>query len=445
MGYSFANLLFIAAFFICLNGFSQSKKWTLQECIDYAMNHNITVKQSEINTEIQEENRKSAVGNFLPNLNASADHNYSFGATIGEDNTRSSSNQQSNNYNISTGITIFNGFQNRNRLKRAKLNKEISEYDLEKTKNDISLEISQAYLQILLNKELIKVAQAQVEISKEQLTQVMKQIESGVVPKGEQYKAESALANDEQELINTQNNLELSQLSLAQFLQIPDYENFDVEEIGADFPSQERLHMSPKQIYTSAERNFPEIKGAELKIESAQKEISIAKARYYPSIIGNYSFGSSWFKVFNMPSEDSYFRTLDLRKFHNGGLTLNIPIFNRMQTKSEVNQAKLNKQIVEYELQDQKNKLNKEIIQAHASARLALKAYNATQKAETSLQNAFDYAKKRYNAGALSIYDFDKAKNDLTQAQSKRLQEKYNFLFRLKVLDFYSGVPLSLN
>ena len=446
MNNSFSILFFVLSPLICIKGFSQSKKWTLNQCIQYAMEHNIDIKKAEITTKESEEDRKNAIGDFLPDLNASAGQRYSFGkSSLRPDNTRISGNSRSNNYNISTGITLFNGFQNRNNLKQAKINTKISQYDLEKTKNDLSLNISKAYLQILLNKELVKVAQTKVEISKEQLDVVIKQIESGAEPKGEQYKAESALANDEQGLVSTQNNFELSQLNLAQFLQIPDYENFDVVEVEVDLPSQERLQMSPEQIYALAEETLPEIKGSKLNIENAQKGIEIAKGSYYPTLSASYSFGTRWFKILNQSNPESYFRTLDINKYHSGGLTLKIPIFNRMQTKIGVTKAKLNKQNAEYDLEDQKNKLKKNIVQAHAESRAALKSYEAAQKLKNSSQIAFDYAKKQYDAGALSIYDFDKAKNDFTQAQSKSLQEKYRFLFSLKVLDFYSGSPLNLN
>ena len=446
MNNSFSILFFVLSPLICIKGFSQSKKWTLNQCIQYAMEHNIDIKKAEITTKESEEDRKSAVGNFLPNLNASAGQRYSFGkSSLRPDNTRVSGNSRDNNYNIRTEVTLFNGFKNRNSLKRAKINNRISQYDLEKTKNNLSLNISKAYLQILLNKELGKVAQTKVEISKEQLDVVIKQIESGAAPKGEQYKAESTLANDEQGLVSAQNDFELSKLNLAQFLQIPDYENFDVVEVEADLPSQERLQMSPEQIYALAEESLPEIKGSKLSIESAQKEIEIAKGSYYPSLSADYQFYTQWNKTFNVPNPESYFRTLDINKYHGGGLSLTIPIFNRMQTKIGVVKAKLNKQKAEYDLQDQKDELNKAIVQAHAESRAALKSYEAAQKSKNSSQIAFDYAKKRYDAGALSIYDFDEAKNDFTQAQSKSLREKYNFLFSLKILDFYSGVPLNLN
>ncbi|PID70542.1 MAG: transporter [Flavobacteriales bacterium] len=437
---------------------AQDKKWTLKECVNYALENNLSVQRSAQVTELRKQDVKTAKGDFLPGLSASANHNYNFGSNFNPvTNSRVSTDSRSNSFNVGANWDLFTGLGNKNSLKRAKTELAASNYDLEKMKNDISLNILNAYLEILFNKENLKVAEAQLLISKEQLERTKNLVDAGVQPKGNLLEVEATLANDESQVISAENNVELSLLKLAQILQISS-DNFSIETIDVDIDNINLLYNSSDEVFQKAVASLPEIKSAQLAVESAETQIKIAKSNYYPSLRLSAGMGSVYNHLLrgnddyyitdpNNPTnqilvKNGFFDQMDNNFGQSFGLSLSIPIFNRGQVKASVNKAAINKKISKINLSDEKLKLREVIEQAYVNATTALKEYEAAEKSVKAQETAFEFARERYNLGATNSFDFEQVRNRLVTAQANWIRAKYNYVFRTKLLEFYYGIPI---
>ncbi len=417
------------------------KIWTLQECVDYAIKNNISVKQSELEQQSRTQSITSAKGNFLPNVNATASQSFNFGSSIDATGARVASDFRSNNYSLNSSVVLFDGFANINTLNQSKINLEVQNANLEKMKNDISLNVVNAYLQILFAKEQINIAQLQIEITQKEVDRITQLVNAGVAPKGDLLNINSTLATDEQNLIQAQNTLDISALRLAQLLQLPDT-GVDVEPIVIDTPNASIIGNSSSDIYSKASTSFPEIKAAELTIESANKDIKISQANYYPSLTLSYGLSTVYQHRQGFVDFYPYGDQLDNNLGHFVGLTLNIPLFNRFQYSTAVSKSKINFEQAQYSLESEKIKLRESIQVAYTDAKMASKTFEAAQKAVDANQEAFRYAQERFQVGNFNSYDFNQAKNRFFTAQSQQIRAKYDYTFKLKVLEFYYGIPL---
>jgi len=262
---------------------AQNKVWTLEECVNYAIENNLTVKQSVLDAKTAEENVNTARGNFLPNLSGNASQNYNFGSFIGQDGRRLSRDSRGNSFGLNTGVTIFNGFQNTNIYKQSKLGLETSQLQLDILKDNISLNVVYAYLNVLLNKEGLKITEEQVNLSQKQLDQMQALVDSGVRPRADVLESKAQLAPHQERQISAQNSVDLSLLGLSQFLQIPN-RGFDVQEMLLELSSMALESNDPDAIYNYALENRPEIKGAELGIINSDYDVKIAQGSFYPSL-----------------------------------------------------------------------------------------------------------------------------------------------------------------
>ncbi|SFS65126.1 TolC family protein [Lutibacter maritimus] len=430
-------------FFITLN--AQDKKWTLQECVNYAIDNNITIKQNQLNVEISQENLNSAKGNFLPNLNASTSGNLNFGSgfdPVSQD--RVSTSTFGGSFGINSGITVFNGYRNLNTYKQAKLGVESSKLDLEKIQDDISLYVVNTYLNVLFAKENLNVAKVQYEISNKQIENARAKFEAGVKPKGDLLNAQSTAAADEQAVIAYENTLNLALLDLAQLLQISPV-GFDVEIIQVDSPSIAMLYNNPEDVYQKALTNRPEIKRAELDIESADLSVEIAKASFLPSVSFGANIGTGYGYNLKNNSHIPYFTQLDNNLGYGLNFNVNIPIFNRNQTKSNVNRQKINYEISKFGLENQKLQLQQTIQKAYYDAKAAAKTFESAQKSLLAQNEAFKNAQESYNVGAMTQFDFDLVRNRLVSAEGAIIRAKYDYIFKTKVLKFYYGESITLN
>lgn len=433
--------LTLLAFIIFFSMQAQDKTWTLQECVNYALENNLSVKQSELTTKLRNENIVSSKGNLYPSVSASISQGMNLGSA--QDPVtfqRITSTNYSTSGGIGTRVTIFNGFRLMNQYEQAKIGFEASKYDLEKLKDDISLMVVNSYLNILFIKENLKIAQSQLEISQKQIDQVSKLVDAGVQPKSNLYDVEANLANDEQKIVTAKNSLDLAKLNLSQLLQI-DYLGFDVEDINIGEPTESLLYNEALPIYNYAVSNRSEIKSAELDVISAEKGIEIAKAGFLPSLSFSYNFGSAA-SFLEILSNNAFFTQLDDNKSHSFSLSLNIPIFSGFQNKSNVNTAKINHEISQYRLEDSKLQLREIIERAYMDARAALKTYIAAKKNVFSQEEAFKNSQESYNLGVMTSFDFEQVKNRLLNSQASLVNAKYDFVFRTKVLDFYTGKSL---
>ncbi|MGB0887493.1 MAG: TolC family protein [Vicingaceae bacterium] len=420
----------------------ETKIWTLKECVDYALENNISIKQSELDKNSSLEDVKAAKWNFAPNLNASASQNFNFGSSISVSGARIPADFRSNNFGINSTVNLFDGFANINNLKQTKIGVEIQDAAIAKMKNDISLNVVNAYLQILFAKEQVKIAQSQLTISEEQVNRIGELVDAGVLPQGDLLNIKSTLANDNQSLIVAKNNVLITSLNLAQLLQLETTE-VNVAAVDVDIQNQAILSNDVETIYNKANESFPEIKLAELNIMSAEKSIQMTKANYYPSL--NLSAGMNTAYQHRQSTTDvSPFLFSDQIDDNLGksiSLQLNIPIFNRYQFRSAVNKSKINYQKIEYNLVSERLRLQQTIQNAYADALASSKSYDAATTSVEAQTKAFDYSQERFKAGAINSFDFNQTKNNLVNAKSQLIRSKYDFMFKLKVLEFYFGVP----
>ncbi len=454
------RLSILITFFVFITSFAQDKKWTLKECVDHALEHNLSVKRAGHTAELRKEDITTAKGNFLPGASATASQNFNFGSFFDPGAAiRVSTDTRSNRFALNTQMNLFNGFSNKYNLLQSKTSYEASKLDLEKMKNDISLNIVNSYLNVLFNKENLKIAQAQVVISKQQLERTKELVDAGVQPKGNLLEVEATKVNDENSVVTAENNLALSLLDLSQLLQIPN-QGFDVEEIPVNINSVALLYNNTAEIFSKAVENQPEIKSAELALQNSETGIKIAKANYLPTL--SFSAGLNSVYTHRQGQEDDFFIPVDLnnptgpqRLIKNGffdqldnnfgqfyGFNLSVPIFNRGQVKANVNRAKINQEISQVNLDDTKRALREAVERAYINAKATLKEYEAAEKSVKAQEQSFTFAQERYNLGATNSFDFEQVRNRLVNAQSSLIRAKYNFVFRTKLLEFYYGIPI---
>jgi len=422
---------------------SQNKQWTLKECVDYALENNISVKQSELDIQTSELNKSDAIGNFLPTLNASSRLSWSIG--LNQDPVTFNavnSTTRTLSGGISSSVDIYRGLSNVNQLRRSNLQLLSSQYQLDNMKDNISLNVANAFVQVLFNKEQLKVALAQQEVTKQDINRTKELVDAGSLPRGDLYEIQATLASQEQQVVNAENAILLSKISLAQLLLLKDYENFDIEEFNYDVPLANILNETPRSIFEKAREARYDIKIAENNNEIAEYDLKIAKASLQPSLTGGYSFSSNYFtsELFDTPNFENQ---ISDNKNHNFFLSLNIPIFNGFSVKNNVKRSKVSLELTKFQLEQTELDLETNVYQSFNDAKGALKAYEAAQKTLIARQEAFNYSQERYTVGLLNSFDFNQSKNNLEASQSEVVRTKYDYIFKLKVLEFYFGIPVT--
>ncbi|WP_431166701.1 TolC family protein [Tenacibaculum halocynthiae] len=422
-----------------LGGYSQ-KKWTLKECVNYALENNITIKQNKLNVKLAEKDVDIAKGNFLPDLNGSSRGNFSSGLSQDRNGILQNTQNFNSSFSLSSGGTIFNGFRNINSKKQAVLGVKGNELDLAKIENDISLNVVNTYLNVLFAKENLAVAVVQAEISKKQIARAKAQFDAGAIPKGDLLNVQSTASNDAQNIVLQENTLNLALLRLAQLLQISS-DNFDVEKINIDSPSLSLLYNSSNAVYQKALTNRPEIERAKLNVENSLISLQLAKGAYLPTLTYSLGVSSSFFHQFNnlIRPNDYFLRQINDRISYSAGLSLNIPIFNRFQTKNRVAKSVINKEISEIALESQKLQLQQEIEKSYLDAKAAAKTYEAANISLEAQNEAFKNAQVSYDYGSMTQFDFDQVRNRLVNAEGAMIRAKYDYVFKTKVLKFYFG------
>ncbi len=470
-------IVFIFSILFSFQSSGQQKKWSLEECISYAIKNNIQVKQQELNAEFNQNTLFQSWINALPTLNGAASHSYSFGRALDESTYRFTKDTtiQSNNFYLSSSITLFNGLQTQNTIKQNKYNLLVAQKDVEKIKNDISLSISLAYLQILLNMELLEVSKSQLDITKQQIKRTSQLVEAGSLARGSLLEIQAQAASEELSIVNAENYLNISYLNLTQLLELETVSDFTILVPELPVPGEDFLIEQVNLIYKDAENVLPQIKSAEYSLRSSEIGLDIARGSRSPriSLQGSYSTRYSNIRQRLSISDDEFTfpigvveatgqpvvsfpqRITQMGDYPFGdqfkdnlayGLTLNlsIPIFNGWQTNTAISNSKLSVLNSRYQLQYTKNLLYKEIQQAYADAVAALKKYRATEHAVSSMEESFRYTEQKFNVGLVNSVEYNTSKNQLTRTQSDLLQAKYEFIFKTKVLEFYRGNPLTL-
>ncbi len=444
-----------------VSGISQlshaQEAWSLQKCVDYALENNIQIKQSKINTEYNENLLKQAKSNLLPNLNANVGYGVSFGRALDPITYEFTEDQTVNSINtgVSSSILLFNGFQQKNTIKREQFTLLASIQDLEKLKNDISLNIAGQYLQILFNVELHNVALEQLEVTQTQVKRSNALYEAGSVAKGDLLEVQAQLAADELTVINTENNLVISYLTLSQLLELESLEGFKIVIPEINDISEENLLITVDQVFGEAINILPQIEAAEYRLKSGEKGLDIAKGIPLPRLSLTASYGSGYSDSRQqvvgfdgaIPLFGKYPLGDQLSDFRNSSLyaTLTIPIFNNFAAKNTINNARLNVENYKLEVENQENILYKEIQQAYTDAVTGLKKFRASEKALVSMEESFKYTREKYEVGLVNAVDFNIAQNQLLLTQSELLQAKYDYIFKTSILSFYRGEPIRID
>ena len=419
-----------------LNSFAQ-KKWSLKECVDHVIENNISVKQVKNNLLINDQDTKATKGQFLPGASLGLSQRLSLGPLEVFPGSFIDRTLHSSNLGFNISQTVFNGFRNLNVYKQSLINREASELELSRIKDDVSLNVVNAYLNVLFNKENLQTAKTQVNFSKNQIEQVTALVEAGVQPQASTYDAEATLSSDEQRLTVAQNNYDLALLSLSQLLQLP-YQGFQISIISIPSPSEALMYPDIAPVLAFALSNRTEIKIAEKNREAAELSTQIANSGYYPSVSLGYGFNSG--AVFsNLSNDNSFFQQINDNKGHAFNLNISIPLFSRFQNKTAVAKSKIQEDNAKLNLDQTKLELESNIQRAFTDAQAALKTFIATKKSLEARQLSFNNARERYDIGALNAFDLEQNRVQLINAEASLINAKFDFVFKTKVLDFYMG------
>ena len=474
---SFFSLIVLV--FSCLIMQAQSKKWTLQECVNYAIQNNISIKQSELDTKTALIDKRGARGGFLPSLDANVRHSWNIGLNT-DILTGVLRNQttQFTSAGVNVGIDIYKGLQNQNTLRRANLSIVAAKYQLLKMQEDVALNVANAFLQVLFNKENLKVQLEQLGINQKQLARSEELVKAGSIPRGDLLDVKATVASNNQNVITAENTLLISKLSLAQLLQLKDFESFDVVDDTNIKDENNIMAQTPNSIYQKAKEGRTELKIARTNLEISEKNVAIAKGAFQPTLQGFYSFSSRvgyGDRVVGIQPNTSnptsiigyvdgtnqnvlqnnvspvlgnsapFFDQFSNNKGQSFGVQLSIPIFNGFAVRNNVDRSKVSLERSKIAVEQQDLDLQRNVFTGFADAKGALNAYESSIIAVEARQGAYDYAKEKYDVGLMNSFDFNQAQTLLTNAQSDVLRTKYDYIFKIKILEFYFGIPLIKN
>ena len=476
------GLLLAGGLAVCTPGWSQTQKttWTLQECIDYGLQHNLLLKQSGLNSELAFINAKQARNNVLPSVNGGSSYSINYG--LNNDPTTGvlvNQNTRSNSISVNSSLPLFNGFQLRNTIKQNKLNYEATLSDVEKTKNDIILNIIAQYLEIILSDELLTATKLQLANSKVQAERTQKLFQAGSVAESNVYEINSQIASDEVNIINAQNRRDIAAVNLMQLLDLQHLADFKVVKPEIKDPDETVINFDAQNVYDVAQQRMPEIKSADLRAKSALVGDDVSRGALLPQLSLGGSFSTNYFNLnktriidagqeqsrpqvigfvngdtgqpvislvsFKNPVTEKYTYFTQLQDNRGGGVFLNlqIPIFNGFSARNGVLRSKINYKNAVLNTEIARNQLRQTIQQSYADAVAAQKRFIAMKQQLAALQVTYRNAEIRFNNGVLNNTDYNVARNNFTRAELDVIQAKYEYTFKLKVLDFYQGKPIT--
>ena len=467
------HILVLTAVLGTLSSFSQ-KSWTLEECINRAKEENLDIKQVKLSVLSSEQQQLQSKLSLFPSLNGGGSQGYNYGRTVDPySNEFTTLNVKTNNFSLSSTVTLFSGFQNINKVKRDNYEYMAKKYDIEKVINDISITVATDFLQLLFNKELVIMAEKQLDISSQQEERISKLVNEGQLAKSSLLETRAQVASEQLQLVKAKSQKAIALLNIKQLLEIEANNNFEILVPANSLPKQNKI-PSTEEIYKSALEVFPNVKSAEYRLRSSDKSLAISRGGRSPRITINGSMGSGYSDArtritgidslgmmpsgyqlssgenvlmpildfnseitpFNQQLKDNFSQSLSF--------TLSIPLFNGWMTNSSIANAKIGVLSAKNDLQKTKNQLRKQVEQVRADVIAAEKQYEFAKKSAEALQESFTYNEQKFNEGMLNVYDYNDAKNKLIKAESDLLQAKYDYLFKVKILDFFMGKPLTL-
>jgi outer membrane protein len=438
------GLLVLGGTILSTSAEAQTKKWTLEECIQYAIENNINLKRQEIASSQSEENFKQSKAELLPSVDFYGQHGFKYGTVLDYATYEYvDQNTQNGSASLSSDVTLFSGLQNYNNIKRTKYNYLSALANVDKAKNDLTLNISMAFLDILFFKEDVKLAEEQLAVTKDQIAKTEKLIQVGNAAKGDLLEIKSQAASEELALVEKRNNLKLATLRLTQLLNLEDASNFAIA-IPEDLSVSSIASLQKVgSIYEEALNTLPEIQVAQYNVQSNQAYLNMQKGKLSPSLSLGVGYGS-WYSE-SLKDFSTYSEQLKDNAETRITLSLQIPIFNKFRTKRNITNAKLSVEDAKWNLEEQKQAIYKTIEEAHAKAMAAYEKYNAGEEAVKAMQEAFKYTEQKYEVGLVDIIEYKIAKKNLSDAQVSLIQAKYDFIFRTKILEFYKNQQFTLN
>ncbi|MFV0419711.1 MAG: TolC family protein [Dysgonomonas sp.] len=432
---------------VCLSVQAQAK-WTLRQCVDYAVENNIELKQQALNVTSSEIDLSTSKNSRLPDLNASANQSFNFGQSLDyKTNTYTSNNSSGTNFSISSSTPIFTGFRIPNQIKVSEFNLMAATEGLKKAKENLEIQVVSLYLEILFKKEILKAYQEQLTLSSLQVERTNTLVSSGKVPESQLYDIKAQQAKDELNVTMANNDLTLALLNLSQALNLASSENFDIEEpvLTDIIESNISSVMPPDYVYQIALGIKPQIKEAEYKLESSKKSLKVAQADYWPTVGLGLSYNNGFNHIYKSGVENaSVSSQLKNNARESIGFSVSIPIFNRFRIRNQVRSARLNIENQSLVLDNIKLALYKEIQQAYQSATAAQAKFSSTEKSLDAANESFKYAREKYDIGKSTVFEYNEAQTKLLTSKSEQIQAKYDFIFRAKILDFYQGKEIDI-
>ena len=435
--------LVVLVVLVALDTLAQNKQWTLRQCADYAIEHNISIKQKDNQCKQRDIQLSTAKNSRLPDLSASASESFSFGRGLTLDNTYTNRSTSSTSFSLGTSVPLFTGFKIPNQIKLNQLNLEAATQDLAKAKNDIRMQVAKAYVQILYDTEIADVAHRQIAIDSAQVVRLEAFLKNGKASPAEVSQQQSTLAQARLTATQADNNLQLSILALTQLLELPSPEGFSVVRPSlATTLASSLMGISPDAIYQEALTLKPEVQAEQLRLTASERNINIAKAALYPTL--NFSAGlqSNYYKTNGMQADP--FATQMKNNFSQYiGFNLNVPIFSRFQTRNSIRSARIDRDNQLLQLESVKKTLYKEIQQVYYNAVAADSKYHSSEAAAQSGKDAFELMQAKYENGKATITEFNESKNNYLKAESNLVQARYENLYQHALLDFYRGRELN--
>lgn len=437
--------LFLLGILLSVSIVEAQKTWSLTECIEYAHANNLQIKQTELQADIAENNLFQSKMQILPNLNASAGRSYNSGHFIDpQTNTFIDDDATSDNYGLNSSFNLFSGLRTYNAIKANEFNALSKMQDVERDKINITLQIARAYLTILFSQELKEIAISQRDVTALQVERTSKLVDAGSAARGDLLEIKAQLAAEDLNVTNAQNELNLSYLNLTQLLDLDSVGGFEIFTPDTVEPDFSKSIDNVISVYNEALLYLPHVKSAEFMVKTNERFLAIQKGQLSPTL----SLNGNWSTQYSSNAENSsgigywdQVKNLDAKSVY---FSLNVPIFNRWQVKNDINNAKVGLIQAETTLDQTKQQLYKEIQQSHNDAISAREKFKSASEAVASYSEAFTYTEQKFNVGIVNSVEYNIAKNNFIKAESELLQSKYEYIFSVKILDFYRGIPITL-
>lgn len=416
-----------------------SEPWTLQACIAHAIENNISIQQAELDINLAEIEKNMAVGQMMPSLSAGIGGSSNRGLGLNPTtNQLENVTMLSASGSVNAGVVLFEGLRRHRQVQQAKINELAANYRLDKMKDDVVLHVTNAYLQIVLNKENLELIKNQNEVTLEQLDRTALLVDAGSIPQGDLLEIRANDAREKQRILEAENQVQISLISLAQLLKITDYKNFDIQSDEFLLAEKQNMEDIGVEAYVDkAKETRSEIKLAENNVALAEKNIQIARSSYSPSLSASFGYNTRYAES----DPTSFRKQLSLNDGVGYGVQMNIPIFNGLAVRNQVKRSKISLEKAKHDLEQTELELESSVYQAYLDMTGAGKTYEAAEVALKAQELAFEHSQNRFDAGLITAFEFSQAKIKFDQTMLELNQARYNYIFKQKVLELYFGVP----